>query len=84
MKATVTLKEGLRYYRTDGSFVDLKQGDVVEADDIPELHRDERFRSGHLKPVGYLGPPVKGPGPSPGPAPPPPAKAPAAAPTVKK
>jgi hypothetical protein len=51
MKAKVTLKEGLRYYRLDGSFVDLKQDDIVEADDIPPFARGERFRDGHLEPV---------------------------------
>lgn len=52
MKAKVALKEGFRYHRTDNTFVDLKEGDVIEADDIPGMQKAERLMAGHLVPVG--------------------------------
>jgi hypothetical protein len=69
VKATVTLKEGFRYHRLDNTFVDLKQNDVVETNDIPPFEREERLRDGHLKPI-----PANAPSPpsanAPSPAPP--------------
>lgn len=46
MKAQV--KTAFRYHRLDNTFVDLKAGDVVEADEIPFTQRTERFMAGHL------------------------------------
>jgi hypothetical protein len=51
MKAKVTLKEGLRYYRIDGSFCDLKNGDIVDTDDIPPFTLEDRIRDKHLEPI---------------------------------
>jgi hypothetical protein len=50
-KAIVTLKEGLRYYRLDGTFRDCEDGEEVELEDIPPFSRTERIRDGHLKPL---------------------------------
>jgi hypothetical protein len=51
MKARVTLKEGLRYHRLDNSFVDLKEGDIIELDDLSPMERAERLSDKHLVPV---------------------------------
>jgi len=57
MKAQVTLKEGMRYHRLDGTAVDLVYGAIVETDDIPTMERDSRLFDGHLKPVVEAAPP---------------------------
>lgn len=46
MKAQV--RAAFRYHRLDNTHVDLKPGDVVEADDIPFTQRQERLLAGHL------------------------------------
>lgn len=51
MKARVALAEGFRIHRTDNTFFDVKQGDVVETDDIPGRQREERLMDKHLVPI---------------------------------
>ena len=80
MKAKVTLKEGLRYYRIDGSFRDAKYGDVLDTEDIPPFSLEERLRDKHLVPVAAKATPA----PAPTPAPEPPAPTVAAAKGAKK
>jgi hypothetical protein len=52
MKAKVTIPDGFRYYRHDNTHVDVKDGQEIEADDIPTRDRRARFDAGHLEEIG--------------------------------
>lgn len=51
MKMKVMLAEGFRFHRLDNTFVDLKKGDVIEADEIPLAERTDRIMSQHIIPA---------------------------------
>lgn len=48
-KATVTLKEGFRYYRLDNHYYDVKNGDTVDLDDMTPRDAHARIAAGHVK-----------------------------------
>lgn len=65
MKAKVTLKGGFRYYRRDNSFVDLKEGDLFETDELSLFDQAERLADGHYAPVAEATPTLPTPPPAP-------------------